>query len=57
MIRFTIIFFSTILFLETFNSVAQESIDSENKGHAEQTNKQTNKQKNKQTNKQTNKQK
>ena len=35
MIRFTIIFFSTILFLVTFNSFGQESKDSENKGHAE----------------------
>ena len=35
MIRSTIIFFSILLFVITFNAVAQESTDSENKGHAE----------------------
>ena len=34
-IRSTIIFFSILLFVITFNAVAQESTDSENKGHAE----------------------
>ena len=34
-IRSTIIFFSILLFVITFNTVAQESTDSENKGHAE----------------------
>ena len=33
--RSTIIFFSILLFVITFNAFAQESIDSENKGHAE----------------------
>ena len=35
LIRSTIIFFSILLFVITFNAVAQESTDSENKGHAE----------------------
>ena len=35
MIRSTIIFFSILLFVITFNAFAQESTDSENKGHAE----------------------
>ena len=34
-IRSTIIFFSILLFVITFNAFAQESTDSENKGHAE----------------------